>query len=257
MSLLALANVETNYGKIAALRGVSLEVRAGEIVALLGANGAGKTTTLKTIMGLLDDQPEKGTITFDGERIDGRDTEDIVRRGIALVPEGRQVFPDLSVHENLTMGAYARSGRAEIARAMDRVYTIFPRLAERRAQDAGTLSGGEQQMLAIGRGLMAAPRLLMLDEPSLGLAPILVAEIDRVIADLNRQGLTILLVEQNANMALALAGRAYVLESGRVVLAGESAALRENADIKEFYLGKPHAVAPEDARRYKRKKRWQ
>jgi branched-chain amino acid transport system ATP-binding protein len=256
-TMLQLANIETQYGKIAALRGVSLEVKAGEIVAVLGANGAGKSTTLKTIMGLIEDQPEKGHVLFDGRRIERLDTEELVRMGLVLVPEGREVFAELSVHENLIMGAYARRDRTGVAADLDRVYAIFPRLAERQKQDAGTLSGGEQQMLAIGRGLMAAPRILFMDEPSLGLAPVLVAEIFRVIRELNEGGLTIVLVEQNANMALSVAHRGYVLESGRVVLHGTAEELRNNPDIKEFYLGRPHTVEAGALKSYKRKKRWQ
>ncbi|MBZ0273101.1 ABC transporter ATP-binding protein [bacterium] len=250
-------NIETLYGKIAALRGVSIEVKQGEIVSILGGNGAGKTTTLATIMGLIEDQPEKGTITFEGERIDRLDTDRVVRKGIALVPEGRQVFGELTVAENLRLGAYERRDRAGIARDLARVYEWFPRLAERKKQEAGTMSGGEQQMLAIGRGLMAAPRLLLLDEPSLGLAPVLVAEIFRIIRMINENGVTILLVEQNANMALSVAHRGYVMEGGRIVLSGTSAELRANEDIREFYLGRPHKTSVKGESRYKRKKKWQ
>ncbi|MCB9477764.1 MAG: ABC transporter ATP-binding protein [Deltaproteobacteria bacterium] len=255
--LLEVANIETLYGKISAVRGVSLQVFPGEIVAILGANGAGKSTTLKSVLGLIEDQPEKGMVRVMGEEVTRRDTEDIVRRGVALVPEGREVFGELTVHENLLMGCYARTDKVATARDLERVYSIFPRLAERKKQEAGTMSGGEQQMLAIGRGLMAAPKLLMLDEPSLGLAPILVAEVFKVIKRLRDEGITILLVEQNANLALALADRAYVIESGRIVLSGTADEIRNNDDIKEFYLGKPHEVSVKGTKRYKRKKRWQ
>ena len=255
-TLLALKNIETLYGLIYALRGVSLEVPEGRIVTILGGNGAGKTTILKTTMGLIEDQPEKGSIEFEGRRIDGQETEQIARLGIACVPEGREVFEELSVQENLLMGAYPRRDQAGIRRDFDQVYEYFPKLAERRAQWAGTLSGGEQQMLAIGRALMARPKLMMLDEPSLGLSPILVKEIFGIIQTINRAGVTILLVEQNAKMALSIADYGLVLENGRFVLAGTPQELMEDEDIREFYLGMKSEVSVKGYQRYRRKKRW-
>ncbi len=254
--LLAVKNVETLYGLIYALRGVSLEVSEGRIVTILGANGAGKTTILKTTMGLIEDQPDKGAIEFMDRRIDGQETEDIARLGIAYVPEGREVFEELSTSENLLMGAYPRRDRAGIRQDFERVYEYFPALKERRHQWAGTLSGGEQQMLAIGRALMARPKLMMLDEPSLGLAPLLVKEIFEIIKTINRAGVTILLVEQNAKMALSIADYGLVLENGRFVLAGTPAELMEDEDIQEFYLGMKSEVSVKGYQRYKRKKRW-
>ena len=253
---LRVSNVETLYDHIQALRGISLEVPEGRIVAVLGANGAGKSTVLKTIAGLIDDQPDKGTITFQGKSIDKLDAARIVRRGISYVPEGREVFPELSVMENLTMGAYFRSDRRAIRHDLDRALTLFPVLAERRTQQAGTMSGGEQQMLAIGRGLMARPSLLMLDEPSLGLAPILVKEIFKIIKTINEEGTTILLVEQNARMALSVAHHGYVMESGRMVMDDTSENLVENEDIQEFYLGIAAEAGFREQKRYRRKKRW-
>ncbi|MEW6261491.1 MAG: ABC transporter ATP-binding protein [Thermodesulfobacteriota bacterium] len=254
--MLKVKNIETYYGPILAIRGVSLEVREGQIAAILGANGAGKTTILKTIMGLLDDQPDKGVIEFLNRRIDGRDPAEIVSLGLAYTPEGREVFPELTVDENLKMGAYTRGDRHGIKQDYDRVMHHFPRLQERRSQWAGTLSGGEQQMLAIGRALMARPKLLMLDEPSLGLSPILVREIFNIIQELNREGTTILLVEQNARMALKVAHVGFVLESGRIVLTGSSEALMEDQDVREFYLGVRSEQSVKGYQRWKRKKRW-
>ena len=254
--LLALNNVETYYDLVYALRGVSLVVREGTITAILGPNGAGKTTILKTVMGLIDDQPEKGTITFRGVRIDGKDTEEIVRMGLGYVPEGREVFDELTVRENLMMGAYIRKDRAGIRQDRDRVYHYFPVLAEREKQLAGTLSGGEQQMLALGRALMNRPTLLFLDEPSLGLSPILVQEIFAIIQTINQEGVTILLVEQNARMALNIADDGLVLENGRFVIAGTAAELMEDEDVQEFYLGLRQDVSAKGYQRYKRKKRW-
>lgn len=256
MALLRVKNIEVFYRIILAVRGVSLEVEEGTIVAVLGANGAGKSTILKTIMGLLDDQPDKGTIEFQGKRIDGRDTEAIVNMGISCVPEGREVFPELTVRENLAMGAYMRRDRESVKRDYQRVVGYFPVLEERKGQLAGYLSGGEQQMLAIGRGLMARPTLLMLDEPSLGLAPLLVREIFGIIRKINQEGTTILLVEQNAKMALTIAGYGYVLETGRIVLSDTPQALMENEDVKEFYLGIRTEQSVKGYQRYKRKKRW-
>jgi branched-chain amino acid transport system ATP-binding protein len=232
--MLEVRDLHVAYGDIPALKGVSLAVAKGEIVALLGNNGAGKTTTLKAISGLL--VPAAGEVTLDGESVGGMPPHLIVRKGIAHVPEGRRVFNRLTVSENLAMGAYARSD-AGIATDLERVYRLFPRLKERQAQIAGTLSGGEQQMLAIGRALMENPRLLLLDEPSMGLAPVLVEQIFETIQDINRQGTTILLVEQNASLALAVAGRAYVLETGAVVLSGAATELAQNQDVRRAYLG--------------------
>jgi branched-chain amino acid transport system ATP-binding protein len=232
--MLQLDGVDVYYGEIHALRGVALAVREREIVALLGNNGAGKSTTLKTVSGLL--RPRRGSITLDDRALAGVPAHEIVARGIAHVPEGRRIFNRLSVRENLSMGAYLRSDGG-IASDLDRVFDLFPRLKERIGQVAGTLSGGEQQMLAIGRALMANPRLLLLDEPSMGLAPVLVEQIFAIIDSINRQGTTILLVEQNAAMALSIAHRGYVLETGAVVLAGSAAELAGNADVRRAYLG--------------------
>ncbi|MBM3565446.1 MAG: ABC transporter ATP-binding protein [Alphaproteobacteria bacterium] len=254
--MLTLNNIETMYGRIYALRGASLEVEEGRITAVLGANGAGKSTVLRTIMGLIEDQPEKGTIRFGDRSLNGMDTEDIARLGIAYVPEGREVFRELTVVENLTMGAYARGDRQGISADLDRMFQHFPRLDERRNQWAGTLSGGEQQMLAIGRALMSRPRLLMLDEPSLGLSPLLVREIFDIIRAINAAGTTILLVEQNARMALSVAHRALVMETGRFVLAGTAEELAADQDVREFYLGVRSEVSVKGYQRYKRKKRW-
>ncbi|OGP65182.1 MAG: ABC transporter ATP-binding protein [Deltaproteobacteria bacterium RBG_13_47_9] len=254
--LLKVKNIETLYGLIMAIRGVSLEVQEGQIAAILGSNGAGKTTILKTIMGLLEDQPDKGTIEFMGGRIDGKDAEKIVHLGISYVPEGREVFPELSVDENLKMGAYIRSDKKLVKEDYDRVIHHFPVLADRKSQWAGTLSGGEQQMLAMGRALMARPKLLMLDEPSLGLSPLLVQEIFRIIKTINGEGTTILLVEQNAKMALKISSYGFVLENGRIVAANISKVLLEDEDVKEFYLGIRSEESVKGYQRWKRKKRW-
>ena len=232
--MLRLDALDVYYGEIRALHGVALEVREREIVALLGNNGAGKSTTLKTVSGLL--RPRRGTITFDGRPLAGVPAHDVVALGIAHVPEGRRIFNRLSVRENLSMGAYLRSDHG-ISGDLDRVFDLFPRLKERINQVAGTLSGGEQQMLAIGRALMANPRLLLLDEPSMGLAPVLVEQIFSTIDSINRQGTTILLVEQNAAMALSIAHRGYVLETGAIVLTGSAAELAGDADVRRAYLG--------------------
>jgi branched-chain amino acid transport system ATP-binding protein len=234
-TLLRLDGLEVGYGALTAVREVSLEVRVGEVVALIGANGAGKTTTLKAITGLLP--LRRGAITLEGERLDGLSPARVVARGIAHVPEGRQLFPTMTVRENLELGAAGAAARARRGDTLDRVFALFPRLAERARQLAGTLSGGEQQMCAIGRGLMACPRLLMLDEPSLGLAPVVVKQIFENLARINREGTTILLVEQNVGRALGLAHRAYVLESGRVALSGTSESLLASAHVKQAYLG--------------------
>jgi branched-chain amino acid transport system ATP-binding protein len=232
--VLSVDALDVAYGQIRALKGVALAVGRGEIVALLGNNGAGKTTTLKTISGLL--RPTRGTIILEGQPLAGVPPHEIVMRGLAHVPEGRRIFNRLTVRENLVMGAYTRRD-AGIAADLDRVFALFPRLGERVAQVAGTLSGGEQQMLAIARALMLGPRLLLLDEPSMGLAPVLVEQIFDTIVDINRQGTTILLVEQNAAMALSIAHRGYVLETGSIALAGTAAALADNADVRRAYLG--------------------
>ncbi|MBM3332790.1 ABC transporter ATP-binding protein [candidate division WOR-3 bacterium] len=232
--LLRVKDLAVDYGAIRALHCVSFEVNEGEIVTLVGANGAGKSTTLRTISGLL--KPSEGEIVFDGGRIDGMAGHEVVKLGIAHVPEGRQPFAYLTVHENLLLGAYHRP-RGEAAESMERVFRSFPRLKERLGQTAGTLSGGELQMLAMGRGLMARPKLLMLDEPSMGLSPILVREIFDIIREINRQGTAILLIEQNAFMALQVAQRAYVLETGKVVLSGPAAELLRDQRVKAAYLG--------------------
>ncbi|MEW6615998.1 MAG: ABC transporter ATP-binding protein [Thermodesulfobacteriota bacterium] len=254
--MLKVKNIETSYGFVNAIRGVSLDLEEGDIKTVLGANGAGKTTILKTIMGLLEDQPEKGTIEFMGKRIDRMDTEDIVHLGISYVPEGREIFPELTVFENLKMGSYTRRDKDGIRKDYKRVSEHFPVLEERKNQLAGTLSGGEQQMLAIGRALMARPKLLLLDEPSLGLSPVLVKDIFEIIKAINREGITILLVEQNAKMALNIGNYGYVLENGRIVLSDETRVLLENDDVKEFYLGVKLEESVKGYQRYKRKKRW-
>ena len=233
--MLELADVHAYYGNIRALRGLSLSVQRGEIVTLIGANGAGKTTTLRTILGTI--RPRRGTVSFDGQRLDTLTTDRIVRLGIAQSPEGRRIFPRMTVLENLEMGAFARPDRDGIAADLERVFTLFPRLRERVAQKGGTLSGGEQQMLAIDRALMARPGLLLLDEPSMGLSPILVETIFRIVQDINRQGTTILLVEQNARMALRVAHRGYVIQTGRIVLHDAAAELLRSDLVRKTYLG--------------------
>jgi len=233
--VLEVNDIHTYYGGIHALKGISLEVRDGEIVTLLGANGAGKTTTLRSINGL--NRPRQGSIQFDGRDITGTSAHEIVKRGIAQSPEGRRLFPRMTVMENLEMGAFQRSDRSEIKEDIERVFELFPRLQERRDQKAGTMSGGEQQMCAIGRALMARPKLLLLDEPSLGLAPIFVERIFEIIRQINEQGTSILLVEQNALMALDAADRGYVLETGRIVLADRADALKTNEEVRKTYLG--------------------
>jgi len=255
-TLLEIKNIETFYTLIYALRGVSLSVDQGTITAILGNNGAGKSTVLKTVMGLLDDQPDKGSIEFMGKRIDGKDPEEIVRMGLSYVPEGREVFEELSVKENLLMGAYIRKDRAGIKRDFEQIYGHFPVLREREDQWAGTLSGGEQQMLAIGRALMNRPKLLFLDEPSLGLSPILVKDIFNIIKTINEEGVTILLVEQNARMALAISHIGLILENGRFVMKGKSGDLMEDKDVQEFYMGMRSEESAKGFQRWKRKKRW-
>ena len=234
-AVLRLEDVHTYYGSIHALKGVSIEVREGEIVTLIGANGAGKSTTLRSVNGL--NHPREGSIRFQGRDITNAPPHQIVKMGIAQSPEGRRLFPHMSVYENLEMGAFQRADRRNIKEDLDRVYDLFPRLQERRSQKAGTLSGGEQQMCAIGRALMARPKLLMLDEPSMGLAPIFVERIFEIVKEINEQGTTILLVEQNALMALDAADRGYVLETGEIALADEAKALRENEQVRKAYLG--------------------
>jgi branched-chain amino acid transport system ATP-binding protein len=252
--VLALHNIESAYGPVKAIRGVSLNVARGQIVTVLGSNGAGKTTILKTISGIID--PRKGSVVFRGVDITAKDPTFIVRQGLSHVPEGREVFPLLSVHDNLLMGAYTRSDRDAVARDIEQVFSYFPVLRDRRKQDAGLLSGGQQQMLAIARAILAAPELILLDEPSLGLSPKLTKEIFEIVVRINRErGTTILLVEQNANMALNVADHGYVLENGRVVMDDTCEHLRAKDDIREFYLGQKEAGARGE-RRWKKKKNW-
>jgi branched-chain amino acid transport system ATP-binding protein len=252
--MLQLLNVESAYGPIKAIRGVSLKVQQGQIATVLGSNGAGKTTILKTISGIID--PRKGSVEFKGQDITAKDPAHIVQMGLSHVPEGREVFPLLSVRDNLMMGAYTRRDRDGVARDMETVFGYFPILRERAAQDAGLLSGGQQQMLAISRALMAAPQLMLLDEPSLGVSPKLTKEIFEIVVRINRErGTTILLVEQNANMALNAADYGYVLENGRIVMEDDCDKLREKDDIKEFYLGMKEAGVRGE-RRWKKKKTW-
>jgi branched-chain amino acid transport system ATP-binding protein len=260
--MLTISNVEVVYSDVVVgLRGVSLTVPPGAIVALLGANGAGKTTCLRAISGLLDvhrGRITKGTVTFDGQRIDGLDPTQIVRRGLAQVLEGRRVFAELTVDENLRTGTFGRRSNAGQRRAYDRVMTLFPKLAERRTQLGGYLSGGEQQMLAIGRALMAEPKILLLDEPSLGLAPLLIQRIQAAIAEINKEGTAVLLVEQNAAMALSLASHGYILEVGKVVMDRPADVLARDEDVREFYFGLTEGQrrSYREVKHYRRKKRW-
>ena len=233
--MLKIDNIDVYYGAIHALKGISLEVKEGEIVTLIGANGAGKSTTLRTISGLL--KPKTGSITFLGQDIAGVRAHEIVKKGISQVPEGRRVFAEMTVMENLDLGAFVRKDKAGIQQDLKHVFELFPRLDERKNQSAGTLSGGEQQMLAMGRALMSRPKLLLLDEPSMGLAPLLIKEIFNIIVDINKSGTTVLLVEQNANMALSIANRAYVLETGRITLSGSAKELAASEDVRKAYLG--------------------
>jgi len=253
-STLKIENLESYYGPIMAIRGVSLEVREGQIVTILGANGAGKTTLLKTISGVMT--PAKGTIEFNGEFITGLDADAVVKKGMVHVPEGREIFPLLSVEDNINIGAYVRKDKVKIAQDIEMVYSYFPILKQKHKQMAGTLSGGQQQMLAIGRGLMANPKIMLLDEPSLGLSPLLVEEIFTIIKRLNKeQNVTILLVEQNARVALETADYGYVMELGRIVMADDAKVLEDSKDIQAFYLG----VKEENERgqrRYKQRKTW-
>ena len=234
--MLKVDNLVVAYGGIEALKGVSIQVPEGKIVTLIGANGAGKSTLLRTIMGLV--KPESGSVEYDGKVISGLNSQQIVRNGITLVPEGRRVFANLTVLENLKIGAYMRNDKEGIEADIKWIYDLFPRLEERSWQMAGTLSGGEQQMLAVGRALMCRPKVLMMDEPSLGLAPLVIKDIFRIIQEINKQGMTVLLIEQNANMALKIADIAYVLETGKITMTGSGQELLENPDIKEAYLGK-------------------
>jgi branched-chain amino acid transport system ATP-binding protein len=235
VAALTLDNVHTFYGNIHALQGISIEINEGEIVTLIGANGAGKSTTLRTISGLLT--PRDGEVTLNGQRLNGVPAHRIVELGVCHVPEGRRIFSRMTVRENLEMGAFSRRDTSAIKGDMDRIFELFPRLHERMGQKGGTLSGGEQQMLAIGRALMARPKILLLDEPSMGLAPILVETIFQTVVDINKQGVTVLLVEQNAVMALQIANRGYVLETGTIVLADTAASLRQNETVQKAYLG--------------------
>lgn len=233
--MLKIENINVYYGAIHALKGITVEVKEGEIVTLIGANGAGKSTTLRTVSGLL--RPKTGSISFEGHGITNTAAQEIVKLGISQVPEGRRIFANMTVFENLELGAYIRNDNSGINEDIQKVFARFPRLEERRTQQAGTLSGGEQQMLAIGRGLMSRPRLMLLDEPSMGLAPLLVKEIFSIIKEINASGTTILLVEQNAHMALSIAHRAYVMETGRITLSGTAKELAESEDVKKAYLG--------------------
>lgn len=252
--ILSLRNIETYYGPIAGIRGASLDVHQGQIVTVLGSNGAGKTTILKTIAGVMD--PQRGSVIFEGREIQKMDPDKVMRLGISHVPEGREVFPFLSVEENLRMGAYIRRDAAGIAQDIDMVYDYFPRLMERRLQPAGSMSGGEQQMLAIGRALMARPKVILMDEPSLGLSPKLIKDIFEIIVRLNREhGATILLVEQNAKVALDCAHYGYVLDVGRIVMEDTAERLMNKDDIKEFYLGMKEQGVRGD-RRWKKRKTW-
>ena len=253
-TVLDIKNIESFYGPIMAIRGVSLQVQKGQVVTVLGANGAGKSTLLKTISGIMD--PEKGQVVFEGREIQGMEPHKVVQQGIVHVPEGREVFPLLTVDENLTLGAYTRTDKAEIEKDRQMVFDYFPILAERRHQEAGTLSGGQQQMLAIGRGLMLRPKIMLLDEPSLGLSPLLVQEIFAILRRLNKdEGVTMMLVEQNARVALELADVGYVMEVGRIVMDDTAERLMESEDIKAFYLGHQEDGARGE-RRWKRKKTW-
>ena len=235
MAMLEIKDINVYYGAIHAIKGISLEVNEGEIVTLIGANGAGKSTTLRTISGLL--KPKTGTINFLGNNIAGMAAHKIVREGISQVPEGRRIFAEMTVMENLELGAFIREDKSEVEKDFKMVFGRFPRLEERKLQLAGTLSGGEQQMLAMGRALMSRPKLLLLDEPSMGLAPLLIREIFSIIVDINKAGTTVLLVEQNANMALSIANRAYVLETGRITISGDAKELAASEDIRKAYLG--------------------
>ncbi len=255
--ILVINNLETWYGPVNAIKGINLVVHAGDITAVLGANGAGKTTLLNTIAGVID--PAKGTVEFEGQEVQGLDPDQVARSGLVLVPEGRQIFPFLTVRENLTMGIFARRDSSGTQEDMERIFNWFPRLRERQDQHGGLLSGGEQQMLAIGRALMAKPKVLLLDEPSLGLSPLLTKEIFKIISKINGElGMSILVVEQNASIALATATHGYIMELGRIVAAGTTKELTEKEDVKEFYLGGGHGSADpgQQRKRWKRRKTW-
>ncbi len=254
--LLEVKNIETYYDKVKVLNGVSFGVEKGKVTAILGNNGAGKSTTLNSIMGLIDDQPEKGSITFNDTSIQLKDTEKLISMGISYVPEGREVFEELTVKENLMVGAYLRKDRKEIQKDLKKMFNYFPVLEKRINQLAGTLSGGEQQMLAIARALMSRPSLMILDEPSLGLSPLLVKEIFAIIETINKEGITILLVEQNAHMAFQVADYVYIMENGRFVLTGSAEELENNEDVQEFYLGVREIESLKGYQRYKRKRTW-
>ena len=254
--LLDVKNIETWYDKIKVLNGISFGVEEGKITAILGNNGAGKSTTLNSIMGLIDDQPEKGSINFAGQKIQRKDTHKIVAQGIGYVPEGREVFEELTVRENLFTGAYLRNDKSGIRRDLDQMFSYFPVLKQRLHQQAGTLSGGEQQRVAIARALMGQPRLLIMDEPSLGLSPLLVKEIFQIIEAINQSGITILLVEQNAHMAFQVAHTVYIMEHGKFVLSGPAADLKDDEDVQEFYLGIKEMESLKGYQRYKRKRTW-
>jgi branched-chain amino acid transport system ATP-binding protein len=255
-NILEIKNIETYYDLIQAIRGVSMSVEEGSVTAILGPNGAGKSTILKTIMGLIEDQPDKGSIEFDGRRIDGMDTDKIVRMAISYAPEGREVFEELTVRENLLLGAYTRADKTGVRKDLERVYRHFPVLKDRIEQWAGTLSGGEQQMLAMGRALMSKPRLILLDEPSLGLAPLLVRDIFEIIRAINQEGVTVLIVEQNARMALSIADYGLILENGRFVKTGAAQDLMNDKDVQEFYMGVKSEASVKGYQRWKRKKSW-
>lgn len=254
--ILEVKNIETYYGKVKVLNGVSFTVEEGKVTAILGNNGAGKTTSMNSIMGLIDDQPEKGTIIFNGKEIQLRDTEKIVKQGIAYVPEGREVFEELTVRENLMAGAFLRRDRGGVRDDIRKMFAYFPVLEKRAVQLAGTLSGGEQQMLAIARALMSRPKLIIMDEPSLGLSPLLVKEIFSIIERINMEGITILLVEQNANMAFQVAHYVYIMENGKFVMKGTSEELQDDEDVREFYMGIKEIESLKGYQRYKRKRTW-